>query len=87
MEYTKTTERIGAKLVESKFTVRQADVLMSTIYNYTLSFVMEQQTVFPNPKQRSAEYDIAERNAKLNAKKFPILRQAGSILFDRFDRR
>jgi AcrR family transcriptional regulator len=87
MEYMKTAERIGAKLVESGFTVRQAVVLMSTIYNYTLSFVMEEQAVFPIPNQRSPQYDIAERDAQLDPREFPILRQAGSILFDRFDRR
>jgi TetR/AcrR family transcriptional regulator, tetracycline repressor protein len=86
-EYMKTAERIGAKLVAGGLTVRQTTVLLSTIYNYTLSFVMEEQAVFPRPNERSPEYDIAERNAKLDPKEFPILRQSGSILFDRFERR
>lgn len=86
-EYMKTSERIGAKLVESGFTVRQTVVLLSTIYNYTLSFVMEEQAVFPSPGERSPQYDIEERNAKLDPKEFPFLRQSGTILFDRFDRR
>ena len=86
-EYMKTAERIGAKLVASGFTVRQAVVLLSTIYNYTLSFVMEEQAVFPRPNERSPQYDIARRNALLDSKEFPILRQSGSILFDRFDHR
>jgi TetR/AcrR family transcriptional regulator, tetracycline repressor protein len=86
-EYMKTAERIGARLIECGFTVRQAVVLLSTIYNYTLSFVMEEQAVFPKPNQRSPQYDIAKRNAKLDAKEFPILRRSGAILFDQFDRR
>jgi TetR/AcrR family transcriptional regulator, tetracycline repressor protein len=86
-EYMKTAERIGAKLVASGLTVRQTAVLLSTIYNYTLSFVMEEQAVFPRPNERSPDYDIAKRNAKLNPEEFPILRQSGSILFDRFERR
>ena len=86
-EYMKTAERIGAKLVTSGFTVRQTVVLLSTIYNYTLSFAMEEQAVFPRPNERSPQYDIAKRNAELNPKEFPMLRQAGPILFDRFDRR
>jgi TetR/AcrR family transcriptional regulator, tetracycline repressor protein len=86
-EYMKTAERIGARLIECGFTLRQAVVLLSTIYNYTLSFVMEEQAVFPRPKERSPQYDIAKRNAKLDAEEFPLLRQSGSILFDRFDRR
>jgi TetR/AcrR family transcriptional regulator, tetracycline repressor protein len=86
-EYMKTAERIGARMVEGGFTVRQTVVLMSTIYNYTLSFVMEEQAVFPRPGERSAQYDIAKRNERLGAKEFPLLRQAGAILFDKFDRR
>ena len=86
-EYMKTVERIAARIVESGFTVRQAVVLLSTIYNYTLSFVMEEQAVFPRPNERSSQYDIAERNAKLDPEEFPLLRQSGAMLFDRFDRR
>jgi hypothetical protein len=86
-EYMKTVERIAARIVESGFTVRQAVVLLSTIYNYTLSFVMEEQAVFPRPNERSPQYDIAERNARLDPEEFPLLRQSGAILFDRFDRR
>ena len=85
--YMKAVERIAAKIVGSGFTVRQTAVLLSTIYNYTLSFVMEEQAVFPRPGQRSARYDIAKRNAKLDPGELPILRQAGAILFDQFDRR
>jgi AcrR family transcriptional regulator len=86
-KYMKTVEQIGAVLIGKGFTVRQAVVLLSTIYNYTQSFVMEEQAVFPRPKQRSPQYDIALRNAKLDPREFPILRQSGSILFDKFDRR
>ena len=86
-DYMETMERVGARLVDEGFTVRQTVVLLSTIYNYTLSFVMEEQAVYPRPTERSPLYDIAERNAKLDPKKFPILRQGGPILFDKFDRR
>jgi TetR/AcrR family tetracycline transcriptional repressor len=86
-EYMRTVEQIGTRLTKSALTVRQTVVLLSTIYNYTLSFVMEEQAVFPRPNERAPQYDIAERNAKLNPEEFPILRQAGAILFDKFDRR
>jgi AcrR family transcriptional regulator len=86
-EYMKTVERIGARLVGEGITVRQAVVLLSTIYNYTLSFVMEEQAVFPRPNERSPQYDITARNAKLDPGEFPILRQSGGILFEKFDRR
>ena len=85
--YMKTTERIAAKLIESGFTVRQTVVLLSTIYNFTLSFVMEEQAVFPRPGERSSQYELKRRNAKLDPGELPILRRAGAILFDQFDRR
>ena len=86
-DYMKTAERIGAKVVECGFTIRQAVVVLSTIYNYTLCSVMEEQSVFPRPGERSPQYNLAIRNARLDAREFPILRQAGAILFDKFDRR
>ena len=86
-EYMKTVERVGARLIDEGLTVRQTVVLLSTIYNYTLSFVMEEQVVFPRPNERSPKYDIAMRNAKLDPKEFPILRQSAPILFAKFDRR
>jgi hypothetical protein len=72
-EDMKTVERVGARLIDESLTVRQTLVLLSTIYNYTLSFAMEEQAVFPRPT----------RNARLDPKKFPILRQGGPILFDK----
>jgi TetR/AcrR family tetracycline transcriptional repressor len=86
-EPLKTTERIGAELVAAGFSVRAAVVLLTTISNYTQSFVMEEQAVFPTPGKRSPLYSIEGRNARLEAKTFPYHRQASGILFDRFDRR
>ena len=86
-EHIRTAETIGARLVEAGFSVRQTVVLLSTIYNYTLSFVMEEQAVYPRPGERSPQYDIAKRNALLDPNEFPLSRQSGPILFDKFDRR
>lgn len=86
-EYMKTAELVAARLIESGFTLRQAVVLLSTVYNYTLSFVMEEQEVFPVPGERSKRYDIGKRNKRLSAEPLPLLRRAGPILFDQFERR
>jgi TetR/AcrR family transcriptional regulator, tetracycline repressor protein len=43
--------------------------------------------VFPVKGERSSAYDIEKRNAKLNARKFPLLRQSGAILFDHLEQR
>ena len=86
-EYMKTAEVVGAQLIEAGFTIRQAVVLLSTVYNYTLSFVIEEQAVFPMPGERSERYDIRKRKEQLSDEALPLLRQAGPILFDRFERR
>jgi TetR/AcrR family tetracycline transcriptional repressor len=86
-EYMKTVELIGSELVRSSFTVRQTAVLLSTVYDYTISLVMEEQVVFSRPGERSSQYDLDARNALLDPAEFPILRQSGAILFDNFDRR
>jgi TetR/AcrR family tetracycline transcriptional repressor len=86
-EYLKTTETIGIQMLAAGFSVRAAVVLFSTIYNYTQSFVMEEQAVFPAPGERSPYYSIEERNARLDPAIFPFHRQTSSILFDRYERR
>jgi len=86
-EYLKTTDQIGCKLLSAGFSVRAATVLGSTIYNYTLSFVMEEQAVFPTPGNRSPQYSTEDRKALLDPATFPFHSQTSSILFDRFDRR
>jgi len=86
-DYLKTTERIGTQMLAAGFSVRAAVVLFSTIYNYTLSFVMEEQAVFPVAGQRSPRYSIEDRNARLDPQVFPFHRQTSTILFDRYDRR
>ena len=87
VEPLRTTEKIGAELVAAGFTVRSAVVLMTTIYNYTLSFVMEEQAVFPVAGKRSPRYSIEKRNALMEAEGLAYHRQASGILFDKYDRR
>ncbi|WP_109126594.1 TetR/AcrR family transcriptional regulator C-terminal domain-containing protein [Dyella sp. C11] len=85
--FQETTEHIGSHLVQAGLTHRQAVVLMSTVYMFTLSFVVEEQAVFPRPGERSPDYDLEQRNSELDATKFPFMRKAGAVLFDQFDRR
>jgi TetR/AcrR family transcriptional regulator, tetracycline repressor protein len=85
--YMETSERVGKRLVDAGFSLRQAVVLLSVVYTFTVSFVIEEQAVFPDKGKRAAAYDLEDRNARLDAKKFPLLRQSGPILFDRFEQR
>jgi TetR/AcrR family tetracycline transcriptional repressor len=86
-EPLKVTEQISAQLIASGFTLREAIVLLSTIYNYTLSFTMEEQAVFPISGERAPHYSLMERKKRLDPAIFPLHRQATEILFDRYDRR
>ncbi len=86
-EYMKTAETIGTQLIKAGFTLRQSVVLLSTVYNYTLSFVIEEQAVFPRPGERSQQYNLHKRSEALSSEALPLMRQAGLVLFDRFDRR
>jgi TetR/AcrR family transcriptional regulator, tetracycline repressor protein len=86
-EYMKAAEAEGTQLIKAGFTLRQSVVLLSTVYNYTLSFVIEEQAVFPRPGERSEQYDLQKRSEDLSPEALPLMRQAGPILFDRFERR
>jgi AcrR family transcriptional regulator len=86
-EFMKTAESIGSELIKAGFTLRQAVVLLSTVYNYTLNFVTEEQAVFPRPGERSERYDLEVRSGALTGESLPLMRHAGPILFDRFERR
>jgi TetR/AcrR family transcriptional regulator, tetracycline repressor protein len=86
-EYMKTAEVVGEQLIQAGFTLRQAVVLLSTVYNYTLSFIIEEQAVFPLPGERSEHYDLQQRKERLSGESLPLMQQAGPILFDRFERR
>jgi AcrR family transcriptional regulator len=85
--YMQTAERIAQKLVAGGFTLRQATILLSTIYDFTLSLVMEEQSVSPRPGERAQQYDLAKRSKLLAAAGLPLLSKAGAVLFGNFDRR
>jgi TetR/AcrR family transcriptional regulator, tetracycline repressor protein len=60
--------------MEAGYSVRQAVVLLSTVYTFTVSFVIEEQAAFSVRGERSPTYNLRKRNAKLDSRKFPILR-------------
>ena len=86
-EYLKAAERVASVLVQSGFTLRQAAVLLGTVYSYTLSLTQEEQAAYPRPGERSALYDLETRNAGLDPGTLPLMIEAGPVLLDAFDRR
>jgi AcrR family transcriptional regulator len=85
--FQESAERIAGHLTQAGFTTRQAVTLLSAVYTFTVSFVIEEQAVFPKPGERSPAYDIEVRKTHLDPDAFPLLREAGEVLFDRFDQR
>jgi len=65
-------------MLSAAFSVRAAVVLFSTIYNYTRSFVIEEQAVFPLAGERSPRYSVEGRTAGLYPSLFPFLRQTSN---------
>jgi len=86
-QYMEATETIGQALIAAGFSTRRAVVLLSAVYTFTVSFVVEEQAVFPVQGERSPRYNMEERSARLDAKKFPLMQKSGKILFDDFERR
>jgi AcrR family transcriptional regulator len=86
-DFIRATDAIGSRFLEEGFSLRAAAVLGATIYNYTVSFVIEEQAVFPTPGKRNPQYAISRRQARLNSANFPFHSRTSSILFDHYDRR
>jgi hypothetical protein len=66
---------------------RAAVVPFSTIYNYTLSFVMEEQAVSPVAGKRSRRYSVRGRKRASRSCRVSLSPADTTILFDRYDRR
>jgi hypothetical protein len=58
-------------MVQAGFSVRKAVVLLSTVYTFTIRFVIEEQALFPVKGERSRAYNIQKRNARLDKKMVP----------------
>jgi TetR/AcrR family tetracycline transcriptional repressor len=86
-DFIKATDTLGSRLVEEGFSIRAAAVLGSTIYNYTLSFVIEEQAVFPVSGERNTDYALDKRKQRLNPVDFPFHSRTSNVLFTQYDRR
>jgi len=86
-EYLTSLERIARRLSSSGFNPRQIVLLLSTVYDFALGFVMEEQAVFPRPKERSPRYNISKRMKKLDPEKLPTLHKTARISLEHFDLR
>ena len=74
-------------LTGTGFTLRDALNGMSTVYNYTIGFVIEEQAVRPMLGEVNPQYDLQKRNDRLNRETHPLTIAAGEEIFGDYDRR
>jgi AcrR family transcriptional regulator len=74
------------KLTSTGFSLPQAARAWSTLYLYTIGFVIEEQAVHPRPGERDERYDPAKRARRIDASKFPLTLAAGQETFADYDK-
>jgi len=69
------------KLTDAGFSLGDAVRGYSTVYSYTIGFVIEEQAVQPRPGERDERYDPEKRAQRIDAEKFPLAVAAGEEAF------
>lgn len=80
-------EKNLGRLVDSGFTLRQAVVALTSLYSYTIGFVIEEQATQPAPGEADLKYDLAIRDARVDREQFPLAHAAGHEMFLSHDSR
>lgn len=75
------------RLVNSGFSLRQSVVATTSIYSYTVGFVIEEQAVAQVKSAANPQYDIETRNARIDETKFPLAYAAGKEMFLAYETR
>ena len=74
-------------LTGAGFSLRDAVAGMSTLYCYTIGFVIEEQAVQPLSDQANPQYDLESRNQRVHRDTHPLAYAAGQEMFTNYDRR
>lgn len=64
-----------------------ATVFLSALYSYVIGFTIEEQAVITPQGTRNPQYELAKREARIDAQRFPLVRSIGAALFDNYDAR
>ena len=64
-----------------------AAMCLTTIYSYVIGFTIEQQAVLSPKGERDPRYTLSEREARLDAERYPLSRSIGADVFDNCDAR
>lgn len=74
------------RLTGAGFNLRQAVVSLRTLYSYVVGFVIEEQAIHPVTGQTDSQYDLTQRNARIDADKYPLAYAAGATIFGDHER-
>lgn len=75
------------QLVEAGFSLRDAVCGYSTVFNYTVGFLIEEQAVHPMPGEHNPQYDLTRRAERIDSQRFPLVLAMGEELFTGFEER
>ncbi|WP_203546666.1 TetR/AcrR family transcriptional regulator C-terminal domain-containing protein [Dyella caseinilytica] len=64
-----------------------AALCMTTIYSYVIGFTIEQQAVLSPKGERDPRYALSEREALVDAERYPLSRSIGPDVFDNYEAR
>jgi TetR/AcrR family transcriptional regulator, tetracycline repressor protein len=69
------------------FSLRQAVVALTTLYSYTVGFVIEEQAVETAPGMPNEQYALETREQRVNKELYPYAAAAGAEMFTNHDSR
>jgi AcrR family transcriptional regulator len=75
------------KLNSAGFGIRQSVLGLSTLYCFTVGFVIEEQAAMLAPGQQNPQYDLAQRQARIDKEQYPLAYAAGEVSFTGHDTR
>lgn len=80
-------ERNLETLVRTGFSLRQSVVALTSLYSYTVGFVIEEQAMRDTPDEAESKYDLEKRNARIDQENYPLAFAAGKEMFLGYDSR
>jgi TetR/AcrR family tetracycline transcriptional repressor len=75
------------RFVSSGFSLRQAAVALTTLYSYTVGFVIEEQATQVAPGIPNEQYALEVREERVNKELYPLAAAAGADMFTNHDSR
>ena len=69
------------RLTGAGFSLQAAVCGMSTLYSYTIGFVIEEQAIHPMDGEMNPQYDLAARNQRIDPETLPLAYAAGREVF------